>query len=768
MITHYLKVAVRNLLKYKTQTIISILGLAVGFTCIALSIYWNHYEMSYDSFLKGSQHIYRVGRTIPSTNIKSFLTPEPLANYLKETYPEVESAFATVYPRQLEEAFINGIQLSKNTTHTPISPEGIDVLEFEWIEGNKNMDSWKDTDIAISQKIAKLTCGDVSPIGQKMIVRGGKEVEIVGVFKDWPKHSNFRFDIISKLNVGNNWASHAFRTFAKLHPNTNYPVFMQNIRQDTIIGNNGAAPCVFDEWTPLTTMRYNHPENQPNIRFEDVRLFTIASVLLAFCALLNYLTLFINRIRSKGRNLALRTIYGSSNWQLSKLLMSEYLLLLTGSLLISLLFIEITSSAFMELAQIKISRFELYLSCTYFIAFVIALATVLSFVPIYYFKKNTLQKQLVPNQSRISKNIFSLTSICFQLAISILFIFCSTMMMKQIYSLLHSDMNINRKQIAWVLMFKDNDRALDLLKQMPEIKEVLFLRTPLYPVGSGYTYSRTNNWEGKSEYDNEVDYEMISITPEICNFYGLKIKEGTSSFDLGNNEVFINEALAKAMNMNNPVGKMLDETYRIKGVIHDFQNRPPTQPIEPTCFFPQDKNSPNLYIAFKYTGDYESCKKNIVETLTKEGFQYFSLQDGEQLLQKCLKSEYNLLKLLGIVTLVSILIALFGIYAMIVQTCEKHRKEIAIRKVNGAHVTDILFMFIKQYMTQVIIASIIAFPIGYILIKQWLENYSRQTEISLWIFIGIFIAISALVTLCIGHRVWKVANENPAEVVKSE
>ena len=317
-------------------------------------------------------------------------------------------------------------------------------------------------------------------------------------------------------------------------------------------------------------------------------------------------------------------------------------------------------------------------------------------------------------------------------------------------------------------MFKDNDRAIDLLKQMPEIKEVLFLPTPLYPIGSGYTYSRTNNWEGKSQYDNAVMYEMISITPDICKFYGLKIKEGASSFDLGNNEVFINEALAKAMNMNNPVGKMLDEKHRIKGVIHDFQNRPPTQPIEPTCFFPKDKNSHNLYIAFKYTGDYESCKKNIVETLTKEGFQYFSLQDGEQSLHKYLKSEYNLLKLLGIVTLVSILIALFGIYAMIVQACERHRKEIAIRKVNGAQVKDILAMFFKQYMVQVLVASAIAFPIGYALMKRWLENYSRQTDISIWVFLTIFTSVVLLVSFCIGYRVWKAANENPADVVKSE
>ena len=768
MITHYLKVAVRNLLKYKTQTIISVLGLAVGFTCIALSIYWNHYEMSYDSFLKDIQQIYRVGKNTLSNNQKTFLTPAPLANYLKETYPEVEATFSTTLPRQLKGASINEIQLPESTTHTPITSEGIEVLEFEWIEGNKDMTSWKETDIAISQSIAKLTCGDASPIGKKMILQGGKGIEIVGVFKDWPKHSNFQFDIITKLNLSDNWAENAYRTYAKLRPNINHSLFMQNIRKDTIIGNNGAAPCVFDEWVPLATMRYNCSEANPNIKIEDVRLFTIAAVLLALCALVNYLTLFINRIRNKGRNIALRTIYGSSSWQLSKLLMTEYLLLLTGSLLISLLFIEITSTTFMDLAQIEISRFELYLSCTYFIIFVIALATVLSFVPIYYFKRSTLQKQLVPNQSRISKNRFSLTSICLQLTISVLFIFCSTIMMKQIHYLLYSDMNINRKQIAWVVMFKNNDIAVDILKQMPEIEEVLFLPTPLFPTGFGTSHGSTDNWEGKSDYDNKVQYSIMTVNPEVCKFYGLKIKDGPSSFDLGENEVFINEALAKAMNMDNPAGKMLNETYRIKGVIHDFQNQPPTKPIEPICFFPQDRRTPNLYIAFKYTGEYESCKKNIVETLTQKGFEYFSLKDGEQTYHEYLKSEHNLLKLLGIITVVSILIALFGIYALIVQSCERHRKEIAIRKVNGAQVKDILAMFFKQYMVQVLVASAIAFPIGYALMKRWLENYSRQTDISAWIFLAIFASVVLLVTLCIGYRVWKAANENPAEVVKSE
>ena len=133
-----------------------------------------------------------------------------------------------------------------------------------------------------------------------------------------------------------------------------------------------------------------------------------------------------------------------------------------------------------------------------------------------------------------------------------------------------------------------------------------------------------------------------------------------------------------------------------------------------------------------------------------------------------LKSEFNLLKLLGIVTVISLLIALFGVYALIMQECERHRKEIAIRKVNGAQVKDILTMFFKQYMMQVVVAAVVAFPIGYVLMKRWLQNYSRQTEVSLWIFVSIFVGVSALVMLCIGWRVWRAANENPAVVIKKE
>ena len=124
--------------------------------------------------------------------------------------------------------------------------------------------------------------------------------------------------------------------------------------------------------------------------------------------------------------------------------------------------------------------------------------------------------------------------------------------------------------------------------------------------------------------------------------------------------------------------------------------------------------------------------------------------------------------MLTILSMVCILISVFGIYSQIVLTCEQRRKEIAIRKVNGANVKDILAMFGQEYAVLLCLASAIAFSIGYAIMKHWLESYTLQTPINWWIFACIFIGIAIVIALSIGYRVWKAANENPADVVKSE
>ena len=133
-----------------------------------------------------------------------------------------------------------------------------------------------------------------------------------------------------------------------------------------------------------------------------------------------------------------------------------------------------------------------------------------------------------------------------------------------------------------------------------------------------------------------------------------------------------------------------------------------------------------------------------------------------------LKSEDALIKLLSFVAMVCVLIAAFGIFSLVTLSCEQRRKEIAVRKVNGATIRDILIMFVKAYMLLLVIAGVIAFPVGYVLMQRWLENYVEQTTINAWIYLVIAGGIAIIIFACIGWRVWQAARQNPAEVIKSE
>ena len=171
-------------------------------------------------------------------------------------------------------------------------------------------------------------------------------------------------------------------------------------------------------------------------------------------------------------------------------------------------------------------------------------------------------------------------------------------------------------------------------------------------------------------------------------------------------------------------------------------------------------------LIFKYQGEDWKTLKNKYEEYVKryEGGDFY-FEDAEEYFDTFLESELNLQKLLNIITSVCILIALFGVWSMIMLTCEQRRKEIAVRKVFGATTKDILDMFFLEYMSLQAIAAVVAFPIGYACMKPWLEQYAVQTEISWWIYVGIFLLVALLVALCIGWRVWKTATARPADEI---
>ena len=146
----------------------------------------------------------------------------------------------------------------------------------------------------------------------------------------------------------------------------------------------------------------------------------------------------------------------------------------------------------------------------------------------------------------------------------------------------------------------------------------------------------------------------------------------------------------------------------------------------------------------------------------------FDIYNEEETYNAYLRAEDMLTRLLTFASVVCVFIAIFGIYSLVTLTCEQRRKEIAIRKVNGATVKNILLMFFREYLVMLVIAAIVAFPVTYAIVKQWIEGYIRQMDISIWPFLLVFVGLLVVVVASIFYRVWKAANENPANVVKSE
>lgn len=207
------------------------------------------------------------------------------------------------------------------------------------------------------------------------------------------------------------------------------------------------------------------------------------------------------------------------------------------------------------------------------------------------------------------------------------------------------------------------------------------------------------------------------------------------------------------------------------GVIKDCAYRSPSKDLPHTVFVNTNKSQwmwPRCFVLFKYKpGTWEECRRSIEEMQQAElPDRKLFLDSEEERYNKYLQSEDALSSLLGFSAIVCILISIFGIYSLVSLTCEQRRKEIAIRKVNGATISNILSIFFKEYAMLLIVSSLIAFPAGYTIMKHWIETYNRQVSIGALPFILIFAEIAMVITISISWRVWQAARQNPAEVIK--
>ena len=788
MITHYLKVAVRNLLKYKTQTIISILGLAVGFVCFALSAFWIEYESTYDHYRKDVEQLYmiRTNDGLSEGKISSRIT-YIFGTHLKDNFPEIE--IAAPFNISQERIELNGKH--EEIMFSSADDAWMDLMDIRIIEGNRNfMDPQNNSEIGITQEQAEKWFGNENPIGKEIkFARSTKT--ICAIVSANNTHTNFPFSLIGNSETGKTWWYWSWNILVKVKPDTdiekleakinaNLPKEINEVNSRRKTGVNRIY------LTPVKTLRSAKDyldEKEAIITLNYIIYFSVAGGLIILCAIINYLALFVNRMRVRQREMGLRMLHGASLRSLIGMLTIEFLTLLVCAIFVSCMIIEISIGSFTHLASIDTPNSFIYGKSILSVCIISIILLAASIALLYFMHYRGMRLSIRQAENRQTSVLIRKGSMILQLFVCLSFIIGTILMNQQINHLRTQDLGLSYENRACFVQGGSNvdmSKWKEKIQRLPMVTEVL--QNYYHPlISKTVLIEQIDKWEGNEEaLEYPIPCNGYLATEEYFNYYDITLLAGKWLDNLSTKEeIIINESLANKFGWSaeEAIGKHIYQsyiTYTVIGVIKDCHYGPPTSKMLNTSFIADDTTGMifwNTGVCFKYKeGTWAQCKQALEAMCAEEksAGEVFYIYNEEETYNSYLRSEDMLTRLLSFASIVCVFIAVFGIYSLVTLTCEQRRKEIAIRKVNGAKVKDILFMFFREYLTMLAASALIAFPVTYAIVKQWIQGYIRQMELNIWPFIGVFMGLLLVVIISIYWRVWKAANENPAEVEKSE
>ncbi len=818
LVFHNLKIAWRNLLKYKLQTSISILSLTVGMVCFALSALWLRYENSYDAWWPEHDDVYLLqysnGGGYYQEHGFSNYSPYDCSKRLAENNPQIElvaklgrnGGYVSLEPES--EDGVKGKMLT-------IDDNGQQLMGIKVVEGPKEL-KLSHEEIAITPSVAAHLFPNGDAVGKKVYAGSQGWLTVKAIVEDAPKPTLFSYDFIMGFND--------FQEFYIAGPSGDREclIFVRVAAEDKatlekslekeVINDEGGTwvdeetgevyvfePMTFEHFyrlLPLSEMREKTDMEEKVVQQNHLRLFVILGIIVICCALFNYFTMLVTRIRIRQRELALRYVYGASMGSLISLVATELVLILFVATSLATCVVGFTLNDFKAVCCIQEPQ-SFFIGWFLFFALATALVSLfLTTVIVYVCNRRQLRQALgkcrqQPQGRKLLGGIRGGLMVT-QLAVSIGAVFCSLVMMRQINHLFTSpDMGFAKHNRGLVGIIRNSEDGQGLhcativekeLKSFPEIEEVLVGYD--YPIPDGfqdpYGEGDQNTFTLKTEgTDGEgVPFLQVAADEHYFHFMELQLLDGEfiSSKD-DPSLVCITESAAKVLGKQGKVGGEFkvgdsDKKYVVKGIVKDLSYQSPTTPTRPIVFNQYVNNVAHLNnivlpIRWKEGTNLEALKHKLDERLGKVlKAWYYSIAEEEY--DKFLQSERALVRLLMLVTAVCVLIAIFGIFSMVSLACERRRREIAIRKVHGAHTGTIIRMFLREYIYLLLASSIIAFPIGYYLMHQWLMQYAKQAPVYWWIYPAILLAMFALIYLTVIWQIRKAARENPADVMKSE
>ncbi|MBN2214224.1 MAG: ABC transporter permease [Bacteroidales bacterium] len=811
MLRNFFKVALRNIIRQKSYVFINIAGLAIGIASSIVIILFVVNELSYDKFNAKHKQIYRVylDGKIGESEIKGAWTASPTAKALKNEIPEVIEA---VRMDNWDEAILKIEDRSYVEQHFMLADSAFfEIFSIPLIQGDPKTALAAPHNLVLTRSAAKKYFGNEDPIGKHIYVNSDTTFySVTGIMEDVPDNAHFEFNVLGsfathhRANDGQ-WLSNSFNTYLLLRDDASYSDVETKIKPilEKYIGPQlqQAIGVSVEEWLsagnryglylqPLDDIHLN-PEIQHSLKpsndIKYVYIFSVVALLIIVVAIINYMNLATARSIKRAKEVGLRKVTGSSKGQLIGLFLFESVILSFLSLILALVLVHLTLPLVNQITRLNLS-FDLFsnwiiLPGLLFLTILIGIiaGSYPSFV-LSSFKPVSVISGLYKGSR---KSLLRSVLVVFQFCISVIIILGTIIIYRQINYMLNKDLGFDKEQ----LMVIKRAGALGNYNKIKIFQEEI----GKYPGVLASTNStavpghpNNNNGfmiDGRSASDQTVLMNVNWVDYDFLDTYGMKMKEGrflSKEFPSDSISVIINESAVRKFGFASPLSERFVQPAetpeeRIKlniiGVVENFHYQSLHEDIYPHVFIrkPESWNWGGYVTVRLAPGDIKTTIRNIEKTwkdfAPSDPIQYvFMDEDFENMYREEIRTS-NIS--LGFAVL-SILIACLGLFGLTSYASEQRTKEIGIRKVLGSAVSGVIVLLTREIFLLVSIATLLAWPVTYLIMKNWLQNFHYRISLSVWEFLLSFVLAIMIAMLTVIYRAYIAARSNPAVALKYE
>ena len=789
MFKTYFKITFRNLTKHKKYSLINILSLSIGLAGFILIMLWVQDELSYDTFHKNSDNIYVVLRK--DQDKLSGATAQPLATALKNDLPEVVEATSIALLPQSLNPYIQYEDKGFDENVAFTDPRFFNIFSFNFKEGNPKSVFEDPNSIIMTEKMCKKYFGNKSAYGQMLTMTflgQERQMRVTGILKDMPHNSHFQRGFFVSLNFiksfginWDSWANQAPQTYIMTQGQINVPLLEQNIFECK--SKYYKEESVSYSLLPLTKIHLhsNHVEffsSTGDIKY--IYIFSTVAAIILLIACINYMNLSNALSLKRTKEIGIKKVVGARWNNLILQHLGETAILAFLALICALIIVECLLPV---LNQLSGKSFIInYMDPQFLVTSLLAtLATCLIsglYPALFITKFQPIQVLKQKFQNRTNGFNLQKTLIIFQFALSTVIIICTMVVTRQLHYIRDVNLGYNKENIICLKAKGDISNNYNAFKNKLMANPDIINITRSEPFGT-QSLGKTEgvNWAGKKR---KFQTWMLHIDWDFATTYKLEMLQGrfySAEHPSDRTDAYVlNEAAINEMGLDDPIGKEITVWRRqgtIIGIVKNFHFNSLHHLIEPLVFRMPPENEESVYfrelsIRIKPNSIRESVaflESAWTSYYPDEPFDYYFLDEQ-------LNANYLLEQRMGDIfkyfSLLAILIACLGLYGLTTFMIERRIKDIGIHKVLGAKMSNIVTLISKQYVQWILIANAISWPLAWIAMHKWLQNFAYRVNISWWVFAlaGSLVLTIALAT--VSWQVIKAAKVNPVKSLRYE